>query len=227
LTATPQSTVGRAFDLYRRTATSRSAIALVAANAIPLIGVLFFGWSLLTILVLFWVENGIVGIWNVPRILMARGSMLQMLQDMSEEAAFNATGNARTAAALRDGWLHTGDIGAIDEDGYLFILDRKKDMAIVGGFNVYPREIEEALCAHPAVVEAAVIGVPDSYRGEALIGYVVLRLPGASGCDALTSFLAERLTRYKISRDIRICAALPKTTVGKIDKVALKAAHRG
>ena len=132
-----------------------------------------------------------------------------------------------TAAALRDGWLYTGDIGAIDEDGYLFILDRKKDMAIVGGFNVYPREIEEALCAHPAVAEAAVIGVPDSYRGEALIGYVVLRQPDASESGALTSYLAERLTRYKIPRDIRICAALPKTTVGKIDKVALKAAHRG
>ena len=132
-----------------------------------------------------------------------------------------------TAAALRDGWLHTGDIGAIDEDGYLFILDRKKDMAIVGGFNVYPREIEEALCAHPAVEEAAVIGVPDNYRGEALIGYVVLRQPDASESGALTNYLAERLTRYKIPRDIRICAALPKTTVGKIDKVALKAAHRG
>jgi Family of unknown function (DUF6498) len=96
--------LGRAFDLYRQTATSRSALALVIANAIPLIGVLFFGWSLLTILVLFWIENGIVGFWNVPRILMARGSMLQMLQDMSEEAAFNATGNARAAAELRDQW---------------------------------------------------------------------------------------------------------------------------
>ena len=79
----------------------------------------------------------------------------------------------------RDGWLYTGDIGAIDEDGYLFILDRKKDMAIVGGFNVYPREVEEVLCAHPAVAEAAVIGVPDSYRGEALFAYVVL---AAAGC---------------------------------------------
>jgi len=98
------TTLGRAFDLYRQTATSRSAIALVIANAIPLIGVLFFGWSLLTILVLFWIENGIVGFWNVPRILLARGSMLQMLQDMSEEAAFNATGSARTAAALREQW---------------------------------------------------------------------------------------------------------------------------
>ncbi len=132
-----------------------------------------------------------------------------------------------TAAALRNGWLYTGDIGAIDEDGYLFILDRKKDMVIVGGFNVYPREVEEALCAHAAVAEAAVIGVPDSYRGDVLIGYVVLRQPNASEPAALTNHLAERLTRYKIPGVIRICATLPKTTVGKIDKVALKAAHRG
>jgi long-chain acyl-CoA synthetase len=131
-----------------------------------------------------------------------------------------------TAAALKSGWLHTGDIGAIDQDGYLFILDRKKDMAIVGGFNVYPREIEEVLCSHAAVAEAAVIGVPDDYRGEALVGYVVLRQPDATEAGALASYLAERLTRYKIPRDIRICAALPKTTVGKIDKVALKAVHR-
>jgi len=97
-------TLGRAFELYRRTATSRSAIALVIANAIPLIGVLFFGWSLITILVLFWIENGIVGFWNVPRILLARGSALQALADMSEDAAFNATGNAQSAAKLRARW---------------------------------------------------------------------------------------------------------------------------
>jgi Family of unknown function (DUF6498) len=98
------STLGRAFDMYRRTASSRSAIALVIANAIPLIGVVFFGWSLLTILVLFWIENGIVGFWNVPKILLARGSALQALADMSEEAAFNATGNAQVAAELRTRW---------------------------------------------------------------------------------------------------------------------------
>ena len=127
-----------------------------------------------------------------------------------------------TAAALKDGWLYTGDIGSLDADGYLFIRDRKKDMAIVGGFNVYPREIEEALCAHPAVVEAAAIGVPDSYRGEALVAYVVLREPAAIAAETLASYLAEHLTRYKLPRDIQICAHLPKTTVGKIDKVALK-----
>ena len=98
------ATLGRAFDVYRRTATSRSAIALVIANAIPLIGVLFFGWSLITILVLFWLENGIVGFWNVPRILLARGSILESLPDMPADAAFNATGNAAAAAELRERW---------------------------------------------------------------------------------------------------------------------------
>ena len=97
-------TLGRAFDLYRRTTTSRSAIALLIANAIPLIGVLFFGWSLLTILVLFWIENGIVGFWNLPRIWLARGSIMPTLPDMPPEAAFNATGNARAAEELQRRW---------------------------------------------------------------------------------------------------------------------------
>lgn len=131
-----------------------------------------------------------------------------------------------TAEALRQGWLHTGDIGAFDAEGYLFVRGRKKDMAIVGGFNVYPREVEEALCAHPAVEEAAVIGVPDGYRGEALVAYVVRRAGGVADAQALEAALGQRLTRYKIPRDYRFCERLPKTAVGKIDKVALKATHR-
>jgi long-chain acyl-CoA synthetase len=127
-----------------------------------------------------------------------------------------------TAAALRDGWLYTGDIGAFDEDGYLFIRDRKKDMAIVGGFNVYPREIEEVLCAHPDVVEAAVIAVADSYRGEALHAYVTLRASANADADSLLDYLKERLTKYKIPARIVISDAIPKTSVGKIDKVALR-----
>jgi long-chain acyl-CoA synthetase len=128
-----------------------------------------------------------------------------------------------TRAALRDGYLYTGDIGKLDGDGYLHILDRKKDMAIVAGFNVYPREVEEVLCAHPAIVESAVIGVPDAYRGEALKAFIVLR----SGADVspkdIQTYLAERLTRYKIPNDVVICPALPKTPVGKIDKLQLRA----
>ncbi len=113
-----------------------------------------------------------------------------------------------TAAALRDGWLYTGDIGALDEDGYLYIQDRKKDMIIVGGFNVYPREVEEVLCAHPDIVEAAVIGKPDSYRGEILQAYVVIKGSAVSSVDDLFAYTRERLTKYKIlppSRSRRPC----------------------
>lgn len=97
-------TLGRAVQLYRRTATSRSAIVLLAANAIPLIGVLFFGWSLLTILVLYWLENGIVGFWNVLKINLARGSFLPTLPEMPESAALAATRDPTQAAALRAAW---------------------------------------------------------------------------------------------------------------------------
>jgi long-chain acyl-CoA synthetase len=127
---------------------------------------------------------------------------------------------AETAVALRDGWLYTGDIGELDDDGYLYIRDRKKDMVIVGGFNVYPREVEEALHAHPSVAEAAVVGVPDAYRGEALVGFVVCR--EAAAAAALRAHLAQRLVKYKVPGDLRIVPALPKTVVGKIDKTRLR-----
>ncbi|HXG26798.1 MAG TPA: DUF6498-containing protein, partial [Candidatus Binatia bacterium] len=101
---TSVETLGRAFELYRQTATSRSAILLVLANIVPLVGVAFFGWSLLTILVLYWLENGIVGLWNVPKILMAQGSMARPLPDMSDSAALAATGSPARAAALQEQW---------------------------------------------------------------------------------------------------------------------------
>jgi len=97
-------TLGRAFGLYRRTAMSRSMLALLIANAIPLVGVLFFGWSLITILVLYWIENGIVGLWNVPRIALAQGSVIPALPDMPASAALAATGNEPAAASLREAW---------------------------------------------------------------------------------------------------------------------------
>jgi long-chain acyl-CoA synthetase len=126
-----------------------------------------------------------------------------------------------TAEALRDGWLHTGDLGELDVDGYLYVRGRKKDMVIVGGFNVYPREVEEVLCSHPAVTEAAVVGGPDPYWGECLHAYVALR-EHATG-DALLSFCKERLARYKIPATLEILDSLPKTSVNKLDKLALKA----
>jgi len=128
-----------------------------------------------------------------------------------------------TADALRDGWLHTGDIGAFDVDGYLRICGRKKEMVIVAGYNVYPREVEEVLCAHPQIREAAVVGVPDAYRGEALLAYVTAAPDASLDDDALLAWLAERLVRYKLPKAIVVLDTLPKTGVGKIDKAALRA----
>ena len=127
-----------------------------------------------------------------------------------------------TAQALRGGWLYTGDIGEIDADGTLCIRDRKKDMVIVGGYNVYPREVEDVLFAHPDVADAAVVGRPDAYRGEALVAHVVLR-PGASAdAQALLAHCRERLARYKLPADWRFTPALPKTAANKTDKNALR-----
>lgn len=128
-----------------------------------------------------------------------------------------------TREALRDGWLHTGDIGRIDSDGHVFVEDRKKDMAIVGGFNVYPREIDELLMAHPEVASAACVGVPDSYRGEVIAAFVVPRAGASLTPDALAAYCAENLVRYKQPASIRIVETLPLTPVGKIDKAALRA----
>jgi long-chain acyl-CoA synthetase len=127
-----------------------------------------------------------------------------------------------TAEALREGWLYTGDIGEIDSDGYLYIRDRKKDMAIVGGYNVYPREVEEVLFTHPDVADAAVTGVPDDYRGEALLAYVVLRAGAQTSADELLEHCRERLARYKIPATLQFTAALPKTKVNKTDKKLLR-----
>lgn len=128
-----------------------------------------------------------------------------------------------TAATLRQGWLYTGDIGEFDADGYLYIRDRKKEMVIVSGYNVFPREVEIVLYQHPAVREAAVIGAPDSYRGEIVKAFVALK-PGASAtCDALLEHCRANLARYKIPAALEIVPDLPKTAVGKIDKKRLKA----
>lgn len=126
-----------------------------------------------------------------------------------------------TAEALRDGWLYTGDIGYLDDEGYLGICDRKKEMAIVSGFNVYPREIEEVLFRHPNVADAAVVGVPDDYRGEILLAYLVAA--GAPVCsDDLFAYLGDHLVKYKWPVQIIWVDQLPQTTVGKIDKKRIR-----
>jgi long-chain acyl-CoA synthetase len=132
-----------------------------------------------------------------------------------------------TAATLRDGWLLTGDIGEIDADGYLFIRDRKKDMVIVGGYNVYPREVEDVLHLHPAVREAAVVGAPDAYRGEVVKAYVVVDPAGGATVEALVAHCTASLAKYKVPSTLEIVTALPRTGVGKTDKVALRRIARG
>ncbi|MET3576757.1 long-chain-fatty-acid--CoA ligase [Bhargavaea ullalensis] len=127
-----------------------------------------------------------------------------------------------TAVALRNGWLYTGDLARQDEDGYFYIVDRKKDLVIVGGYNVYPREVEEALYEHPAVVEAAVVGVPDPNYGEAIRAYVVKKEGDPTTVDELKGFCAAKLAKYKIPAEIEFLEELPKNTTGKILRRSLK-----
>jgi long-chain acyl-CoA synthetase len=127
-----------------------------------------------------------------------------------------------TRAAIRDGWLYTGDIGLFDEEGYLFVVDRKKEMIIVGGYNVYPREIDELLFKHPCILEAAAVGVPDSFSGEAVKVFVVLKPGRALDEEGLLAYCRENLVKYKIPKHVEFVAALPRSGVGKIDKLALK-----
>jgi long-chain acyl-CoA synthetase len=127
-----------------------------------------------------------------------------------------------TAEAMRGGWFHTGDLGHRDEDGFFYIVDRKKDLVIRGGFNVYPREIEEVLHAHPAVREAAVIGRPDERLGEEVVAYVSLR-PGASAEPGeVIAFCKEQLAAYKYPREVVVIDELPKGPSGKVLKTELR-----
>jgi len=123
-----------------------------------------------------------------------------------------------TAQTLKNGWLFTGDVARMDEEGYFYIVDRKKDMIIAGGYNIYPREVEEVLYQHPAVKEAAVVGVPDAYRGETVKAFVVLKegYAGQVSEDELKAFAKERLAAYKVPKLWEFRDDLPKTAVGKI-----------
>jgi long-chain acyl-CoA synthetase len=136
-----------------------------------------------------------------------------------------------TDEAFRGGRFHTGDIGFMDADGYVTLVDRKKDMILSGGYNVFPRNIEEAIYEHPAVAEVTVIGVPDPYRGQSAKAFIALK-PGAAPFtfDELKAFLADKLARYEMPTEIEFRATLPKTPVGKLSKkelVAEELAKRG
>jgi long-chain acyl-CoA synthetase len=121
-----------------------------------------------------------------------------------------------TAMALRDGWLYTGDIATMDEDGYFYIVGRKKEMIIAGGYNIYPIEVEEVIYQHPAVAEACVFGVPDPYRGETVKAAVVLKDGVHATEEELIDWCKERLAKYKVPRLVEFRKQLPKSTVGKI-----------
>ncbi|MBE3073714.1 MAG: AMP-binding protein, partial [Actinobacteria bacterium] len=129
-----------------------------------------------------------------------------------------------TAEAMRGGWFHTGDVGRRDEDGYFFIVDRIKDLIIRGGFNVYPREIEETLMSHPAVSMVAVIGVPDAALGEEIKAFVVLKQDQAVGEVDLVAWCRERMAAYKYPRHVEFRESLPMSATGKILKRELRAA---
>ncbi|HZO37062.1 MAG TPA: AMP-binding protein [Solirubrobacteraceae bacterium] len=127
-----------------------------------------------------------------------------------------------TEDALRGGWLHTGDVGYVDDDGFIFIVDRIKDLIIRGGFNVYPRDVEDALTEHPGVAAAGVVGRPDPRFGEEVVAFVSLTSAGAVDAEALVAWARERLGGYKYPREARIVDALPRTPVGKLDRKALR-----
>ncbi|WP_028067081.1 long-chain-fatty-acid--CoA ligase [Solirubrobacter soli] len=128
-----------------------------------------------------------------------------------------------TADVMRDGWFATGDMATVDDDGYFFIVDRKKDMIIRGGYNVYPREIEEVLYEHPAVSEAAVVGVPDDALGEEVAAAVVLKTGAEASADDIRAYVKERVAAYKYPRQIWFSSELPKGPTGKILKREIKA----
>ncbi len=127
-----------------------------------------------------------------------------------------------TAKSLRDGWLYTGDIARMDEEGYFYIVDRKKDMVICGGYNVYPREIEEVLYQHPKIQEACIVGVPDAYRGETVKAFVVLKEKEQATAEEIIAFCQKNMAKYKAPTQIEFRKELPKSHVGKVLRKVLR-----
>lgn len=127
---------------------------------------------------------------------------------------------------LAGGWLHTGDIGRVDADGFLYVVDRKKDLILRGGFNVFPRDIEDVLTAHPAVAQAGVVGKPDPRLGEEIVAFVALRADATATAQELTEYARQHLAANKYPRDIRIVPMVPLTSVGKIDRKQLRTLAR-
>jgi long-chain acyl-CoA synthetase len=127
-----------------------------------------------------------------------------------------------TQKTLRNDWLHTGDVGRFDGEGYLYVVERKKDLIIRGGFNIYPREVEEVLYAHPKVAEAGVVGMPDALMGEDVLAFVVVKAGQEGNPEEIMAFCAEKLARFKCPKRVRFVDSLPKSPVGKILRKELR-----
>ena len=128
-----------------------------------------------------------------------------------------------TQILLRDGWCYTGDVATMDKDGYFYIVDRKKDLIISGGFNVYPRDIDEVFYTHPKVLEACAIGIPDAKRGENVKVFIVLKNGMSATQQEMIDFCKDKLATYKLPTVIEFREDLPKSTIGKVLRKELKA----
>ncbi|OQA54093.1 MAG: Long-chain-fatty-acid--CoA ligase [Candidatus Omnitrophica bacterium ADurb.Bin277] len=127
-----------------------------------------------------------------------------------------------TANSLRDGWFYTGDIGYFDNEGYLTISDRKKDVIVASGFNIFPKEIDEILFEHSKISEACCIGIPDEYRGETVKAYIVVRPGETLTKQEVTAFCKEKMTAYKVPTEVEFIDELPKSAIGKIMRRELR-----
>jgi long-chain acyl-CoA synthetase len=127
-----------------------------------------------------------------------------------------------TAETLKNGWLHTGDLVYFDEDGYCFVKDRKKDIIITGGFNIYPKEVEDLIYTHSAVGEAQVIGVPDLIKGEIAVACIALKNDTTVTEKEILNFCRANIASYKVPKFVRFFDELPKTVTGKLEKVGLR-----
>jgi long-chain acyl-CoA synthetase len=176
------------------------------------------------------VEVRIVDADNAERIMPVDevGEMLLRAPQHMVEYWNNPAETAETLRTHGPGgpWVHTGDLARIDADGFIFIIDRKKDMLKTSGFQVWPREIEEVLTTHPSVMEAGVAGVPDATKGEVAHAWVVLKAGKSATAEELRSFCRERLAPYKVPAHVEFRTELPKTMVGKVLRRALAAEAR-
>jgi O-succinylbenzoic acid--CoA ligase len=195
---------------YGMTETASQAVTLAPSDALRKLG--SAGQPLLPMELRIAAEEGEAGVGEVGEICL-RGPMVTLGYHGRPDA---------TAAALVDGWLRTGDLGYLDEEGYLFVVDRRSDLIISGGENVYPAEVEAALLAHPAVAEAGVVGIPDPQWGQVPVAFVVARPGVAPDPAALIAHCRTSLAAYKVPRRVTLVAELPRTAAGKLRRTELR-----